>query len=278
MRRSWIPWAYYNTFVKSTLWLVGGSKYGIDQWVGGVADDHYSTAGRECCTLSRQKGILLTYSTVIFMKSDKAIPYISLPYRSQSWLHKIRSCIAQTPIPNTNGRSIDLAPWPDHIDRDGIIHFVDNGRPEAKRMSQIKRKVDMLVMATGYTQKFPFLDATYPRPDEADLRRIWKQEDESVGFIGFVRPSFGICRPFDSGQQFLMLMTHTQALSLPWLSSKHSYGFWPYTIFFPTALSQMTTTGYTSAEKTVSNTAWITKTTRISSRWTWNLRPPFRTC
>ncbi|KEF51282.1 uncharacterized protein A1O9_12632 [Exophiala aquamarina CBS 119918] len=109
MRRPGIPWAYYNTFVKSTLWLVGGSKYGIDQW---------------------------------------------------------------TRIPDTNGRTIDLAPWPDHIDKDGIIHFVDNGRPEAKRMSRIKRKVDMMIMATGYTQTFPFLDATYPRPEDADIRRI----------------------------------------------------------------------------------------------------------
>lgn len=57
---------------------------------------------------------------------------------------------------------IDLAPWPDHIDKDGILHFEDNGRLETHRMSRIKRKVDMLVMATGYTQKFPFLDTTYP--------------------------------------------------------------------------------------------------------------------
>jgi dimethylaniline monooxygenase (N-oxide forming) len=132
------------------------------------------------------------------MKSDKAIPYISVPYRSQSWLHRIRSFIAQTPIPDTNGRIIDLAPWPDRIEKDGIIHFIDNGRLESQRMSQIKRKVDILVMATGYTQRFPFLDANYPRPEEADIRRVWKRGDESVGFIGFVRPSFGTADLFPS--------------------------------------------------------------------------------
>ena len=127
------------------------------------------------------------------MKSDKAIPYIRVPYRSQSWLHRIRSSLVQTPMPNTDGKMIDLAPWPDYIDKDGILHFVDNGRLEIRSMPQINRKVDMLVMATGYTQKFPFLDATYPRPEDADIRRVWKQGDESVGFIGFVRPSFGTC-------------------------------------------------------------------------------------
>lgn len=96
-------------------------------------------------------------------------------------------------MPNTDGKMIDLAPWPDYIDKDGILHFVDNGRLEIRSMPQINRKVDMLVMATGYTQKFPFLDATYPRPEDADIRRVWKQGDESVGFIGFVRPSFGTC-------------------------------------------------------------------------------------
>ncbi len=34
-------WAYYDFFIKSTLWLVGGSKYGLGQWVGGISDERY---------------------------------------------------------------------------------------------------------------------------------------------------------------------------------------------------------------------------------------------
>lgn len=125
------------------------------------------------------------------MKSDKAMHYISAPYRTNTLIQRIRRCIAQVQIPPTNGRVIDLAPWPEYIDEDGIIHFTENGRPEAERMRNVKRKVDILVMATGYSQEFPMLDETYPRPSDADIRRIWKTGDETVGFIGFVRPSFG---------------------------------------------------------------------------------------
>jgi dimethylaniline monooxygenase (N-oxide forming) len=121
------------------------------------------------------------------------MPYISAPYRrSNSLVQRIRSKIAQVPLPTTNGRVIDLAPWPEYIDKQGIIHFSENGRLEAERMRNIHRPVDILVFATGYTQEFPFLDGqSYPRPEDADIRRIWKDGDESVGFIGFVRPSFG---------------------------------------------------------------------------------------
>ncbi|RFU24649.1 hypothetical protein B7463_g11692, partial [Scytalidium lignicola] len=188
MRKSWIPWAYYDAFVKNTLWLVGGSRCGIDQWIGGLLDKDYHTA------------------QLFFAKSDRAISYISAPYRSNSLIHRIRRTIAQVPIPPTNGRVIDLAPWPDHIDKDGIVHFTENSRPEAERMRTVKRKVDVLVMATGYTQEFPFLDETYPRPDDADIRQIWKTGDETVGFIGFVRPSFGAIPPLAEFQAQLWVL------------------------------------------------------------------------
>jgi dimethylaniline monooxygenase (N-oxide forming) len=125
------------------------------------------------------------------------MPYISAPYRSRSLLHRIRSSIAQVKLPDTKGRVIDLAPWPSHIDSNGVIHFTENGRPESHTMRDVKRKVDVLVFATGYDQTFPFLDNTYPRPEDADIRRVWKTGDETVGYIGFVRPSFGIHHAHD---------------------------------------------------------------------------------
>ena len=58
-------------------------------------------------------------------------------------------------------------------------------------MKKIVCKPDVLILATGYTQSFPFMDATYPTPQDANMRAIWKENDETVGFMGFVRPSFG---------------------------------------------------------------------------------------
>jgi dimethylaniline monooxygenase (N-oxide forming) len=118
------------------------------------------------------------------------MPYISAPYRQKSLLNDIRSGILQVPIADTGGRQIDLAPWPEYIEK-GIVKFKDNERPEAEVMRNKVVKPDILIFATGYKQEFPFLDSSYITPGETNIRNIWKSGDESVGFIGFVRPSFG---------------------------------------------------------------------------------------
>ncbi|KAH8665114.1 hypothetical protein BGZ60DRAFT_489609 [Tricladium varicosporioides] len=203
MKRSLIPWRYYDAFVKYTLWLVSGTKHGIDQWIGGLPDETYHT------------------SELFFTKSSRAMPYISAPYRSRSLLHRIRSSIAQVQLPDTKGRVIDLAPWPSHIDANGIIHFTDNGRPEAHTMRNVRRKVDVLIFATGYDQTFPFLDKTYPRPEDADIRRIWKMRDETVGYIGFIRPSFGAIPPLAEFQAQLWVLALFQKLPHPLVKEEH---------------------------------------------------------
>ena len=132
------------------------------------------------------------YSLDFYCKSTKAMPYISAPYRSQSWIHRLRSSVIQAVVPDTGSRTIDLAPWPKSIDEDGTVHFESTSRPEGQTMLQKGPcKPDVVVLATGYTQSFPFLDSQYCTPDQADQRGIWRTGDESVGYIGFVRPSFG---------------------------------------------------------------------------------------
>ena len=131
--------------------------------------------------------------SVIPNKSNNAMPYISLPYRPKvqtkgEWKRSQRLSL---PPADLNGRHIDLAPWPESINERGYVTFRDTGRPESDRMKQEEFKPDVVVFATGYTQVFPFLVETYPTPDEADFRRIWKTEQPDVGFIGFVRPNFG---------------------------------------------------------------------------------------
>ena len=77
---------------------------------------------------------------------------------------------------------------------------MDNGRPEYDRMRHLQLKPDMVVLCTGYKQAFGFFREQegiepYPTPDTADVRRIWKRSDPSIGFIGFVRPSLGAIPP-----------------------------------------------------------------------------------
>lgn len=177
LQKSPLLWTGYDTWAKFYFWLVSGTKHGVDQWVGGVPDDRYHL------------------SSVILMKSGKVIPYISEGYRNRSILDSIRALIINIPLPSTGGRTIDLAPWPESIDKTGTVKFVPSSRPEARRAASKPSKPDVIVFATGYTQSFPFLDSTYPLPLHCHHRGIWCPNDISVSFIGFVRPSLGAIPP-----------------------------------------------------------------------------------
>ncbi|KAL9073899.1 MAG: hypothetical protein Q9157_004579 [Trypethelium eluteriae] len=179
-------WAFYDTYVKCVLWCTGGTGAGIDQWVGEVSPERNHA------------------SKIFFNKASKIAPYISAPYRGrrQNLIQKIRSSVIQAPILNTNGRHIDLAPMPQYFDDNGVVCFQDNDRIEYHTMKDEKLKPDMVIFCTGYEQVFPFLTdlakdkaqigrPAYPSPSEADVRNIWKHDDPTVGFIGFLRPSLG---------------------------------------------------------------------------------------
>lgn len=188
LQKSSALWAGYDKWAKFYFWLVSGTKHGVDQWVGGVSDDRYHL------------------SSVILCKSGKAMPYISAPYRNRSFLDRIRASIINIPLAPTNDRTIDLAPWPDHIGKDGVVTFTRSSRPEARRMASITCKPDVVIFATGYTQTFPFLDSTYPLPIQANRRGVWKDDDTSVGYIGFVRPSLGAIPPLAELQAQLWVL------------------------------------------------------------------------
>ncbi|RYP08521.1 hypothetical protein DL764_001852 [Monosporascus ibericus] len=108
-----------------------------------------------------------------------------------------------TPVRDTDGRHIDVAPWPNYIDEDGIIHFRDNGRPEYLAMKDQMIKPDVLIFCTGYKQTLPFLNGS---PSDADVRGIWRQDDPTIGFIGFMRPNLGAIPPLAEMQAQLWVL------------------------------------------------------------------------
>lgn len=140
---------------------------------------------------------------VFFNKSDRIAAYISEPYRPKTpgprlWLYALRSALVQKPLTDTQGRHIDLAPFPEGFDDDGVVRFRDNGRPEYARMENRRVKPDVVVLCTGYKQTFPFLSSEkneYLTPADANVRGIWNRDDPSVAFIGFLRPSLGAIPP-----------------------------------------------------------------------------------
>ncbi len=150
------------------------------------------------------------------------MPYISEPYRAESessLIQRIRSSIIQVPIADTHGRQIDLAPWPEKFDHNGVVTFRNNGRPEYARLCDEKIKPDIVIFATGYRQTFPFLtqettSTPYPTPETTDTRSIWHSSDPSVAFIGFIRPSFGAIPPLSELQAQVWILRLIQPSSL----------------------------------------------------------------
>jgi dimethylaniline monooxygenase (N-oxide forming) len=152
---------------------------------------------------------------VFFNKSSNAGPYISYPYRKngkRSFIDRIRSSIIQAPIKDTGGKQIDLAPWPDSVDADGVVRFCNNQRKEYERIKDDKVKPDIVVYCTGYRQEFSFFNKavqpgrSYPCAVDADVRSVWKRDDPTVGFIGFLRPSLGAIPPLSEMQAQLWIL------------------------------------------------------------------------
>ena len=167
-------------------------------------------------------------TTVFFNKSSNAAPYISYPYKHlqpqttpPTLLARIRSALIGSTLKDTNGRYIDLAPWPQSISPSGIVTFQNNHRPEWERMRQQTVKPDIVIFCTGYNQEYPFFSAHNSSlaskhgkaakkyavsHNERDVRGIWARNDPSVGFIGFLRPSLGAIPPLAEMQAQLWIL------------------------------------------------------------------------
>lgn len=90
--------------------------------------------------------------------------------------------MVNVPIRDNHGRTIDVVGWPAMIDKEGLMH-VDGMKK--------KVKPDVMIFATGYDTSFPFLSNEYSSLAHTNVRGVYRDEDVSVGYIGFVRPNFG---------------------------------------------------------------------------------------
>lgn len=117
---------------------------------------------------------------------------MSAKYRATSWWYRIRAFFINVPIQDTQGRVIDVNPWPKHIDSEGCMHFGSKGPIPAEEDFDKDVKADVVVFATGYRREVQFLDYSYSQPPEVTERGIYQPDDITVGFIGFIRPSFGM--------------------------------------------------------------------------------------
>lgn len=141
---------------------------------------------------------------------------VSEPYRPKSLplADRIRRFIVHTDFPAPE-RTLEVAPFPSHISPDGVAHFpIKENREDSRRINTMTIKPDVIVYATGYIPSFPYFkkgqapgQRPYPTAHDADVRQIWKRDDPTVGFIGFVRPGLGAIPPL-AEMQSLLFTTH----------------------------------------------------------------------
>ncbi|KAJ7168185.1 hypothetical protein C8R43DRAFT_983359 [Mycena crocata] len=188
---SHIRWFVSDFVIKRLLWFLTGTQAGCNQWVGELEPDRLGRA------------------YVFLNKSHKAMPYINRPYKSRHFLLEYMSRYIDPPqdMPPHTDFTVDLAPFPTHFLPNGRAVFPASKRKDAIRMQKSDVRPDLVIYATGYRQEFSFLDSSggYPTPGDADVRNVVKDGDESVAFIGFVRPGVGAIPPISEMQAFFWI-------------------------------------------------------------------------
>ncbi|KAJ6606461.1 hypothetical protein DFH09DRAFT_1120303 [Mycena vulgaris] len=204
---SHIRWFVSDFVIKRLLWFLTGEKHillllfaaytpqgtqaGCNQWVGELEPDRLGRA------------------YVFLNKSHKAMPYINRPYRSRPAILEYMSRYIDPPedMPPQTDFTVDLAPFPTHFLPNGRAVFPPSKRKDAIRMQKRDVRPELVIYATGYRQEFSFLDKAggYATPGEADVRNVVKAGDESVAFIGFVRPGVGAIPPISEMQTFFWI-------------------------------------------------------------------------
>ncbi|CAL1703562.1 unnamed protein product [Somion occarium] len=188
---SHIRWFISDFVIKRVLWVLTGTQAGCNQWVGELEPERLGRA------------------YVFLNKSHKAMPYINRPYRDRPKLMEYLSRYLDPPedMPPHTDFIVDLAPFPSHFLPNGRAVFPMSKRKDAIRIARKDVRPDTVIYATGYKQDFSFLDSEsgYATPAEADVRNITKTGDETVGFIGFVRPGVGAIPPIAEMQVFFWI-------------------------------------------------------------------------
>ncbi|KAF8334136.1 uncharacterized protein EI90DRAFT_3145067 [Cantharellus anzutake] len=200
-------WFISDFVIKRLLWIISGTMAGCNQWVGELDDDRLGRA------------------YVFLNKSSKAMPYINRPYRNRPKFLDYLSRYIDPPedSPPQTGFSVELAPFPSSFTQSGMAVFPLNHRKESKRIQQMDISPQTVIFATGYTQKFDFFDETgdYGTAGDADVRNVFKRGDDSLGFIGFVRPGVGAIPPISEMQSMFWISVITRRIPAP--TSKPDY-------------------------------------------------------
>ncbi|KAF7713645.1 Flavin-containing monooxygenase [Penicillium ucsense] len=197
--QSRLRWFVSDFVIKRVLWFLTGTQAGMNQHVGGLPQERLGRA------------------YVFLNKSNKAMPYLNRPYKTQN---PLLACIGNRyidpPEDANSDRVVDTCTWPEYIDEAGQVHFQENPRrKDWQRMKSRVIKPDCVVYCSGYKQTFPYLDKSYPTAADAQIRNIVSPSHPDIAFIGFVRPGVGAIPPIAEQQAMWWTALITGRMDLP---------------------------------------------------------------
>ncbi|KAG9004845.1 hypothetical protein FRB94_002012 [Tulasnella sp. JGI-2019a] len=199
--QSHLRWFVSDFVVKRVLWLLTGTMAGCNQWVGELPEARLGRA------------------YVFLNKSHKAMPYINRPYRDRAPILDYLSQYEEPAedMPPCTNFAVELAPFPERFTAEGRAVFPLTDRKESIRMAKMDIRPDVILFATGYTQDFSFFNKEdgYATAGELDVRDLLKRGDETVAFIGFVRPGVGAIPPISEMQAQLWAAIITGQVPVP---------------------------------------------------------------
>ncbi len=172
---SHLRWFVSDFVIKRVLWVLTGTQAGCNQWAGELPPERLGRA------------------YVFLNKSAKAMQFINRPYHRLSRLHSFLFHYIDPPLPShVEDPTIHLTPFPNCFDKEGKAVFPNPPEHRRKEKGWLEEcKPDLVVLCTGYIQKWDWLGNDYSHPDTCGIRGVCDESDLSVGFIGFVRPGVG---------------------------------------------------------------------------------------
>lgn len=166
-----LHWWITTKFTRLGFFLMTGTTYGFNQWTGKRFNMTWDEGRKH-----------------IVNKSSKCMPLITRKLKRQwpSWFHLPWWSMWDSPA---DGKDIDLV--------EGSIHAMSEKTVTYETAQGLKDvQADVVVLATGYRQKFPFLyeesEGDDPLPPE---HFIVDPKDPRLAYIGFIRPNVGAIPP-----------------------------------------------------------------------------------
>lgn len=168
-QRVGMHWFVTTKFTRIMFFLATGTTYGFNQWVGKRHNMTWDQGRKH-----------------IVNKSSKCMPYLSRAAKRNAvwWRRKLYGLLDPE-----DGTDIDLVEGSITRFEKGAAHYETKSGP-------VKVEADVVVLATGYRQRFPFLHAESGKDDPLPSQHfIVNPEEPRMAYIGFVRPNVGAIPP-----------------------------------------------------------------------------------